>query len=517
MPQRKKLSAIVISNNDTIENAVHSTLSHIYPGLRTTTKEEIENPGKLKDDLVIVDSCVVNGSKLDLLLDRLPDVPVLIVVDGMSDVHSLSHLIQGRREFITMQGIEGLTMIQSVHHLLDRQRLHAQLKKTAQHLKELSIRDDMTRLFNHRHFNEVLTQEVKKSNRYKRPLGLVMIALKNFTSINETYGHSEGDRLLSRSAGIVSATVRDVDITARYGDNEFAVILPETDEEASIRAGERIYKALGQLTVTDGEEQKSIDLSVGVAALNDSIRTKEELLKSALRALIEAKRCGKKYPIKSASETNGNDKCAKENRQLIESLRERLDAISRRSERTYFQEVLKTISEIPVQRKFFNAHAERVAFFAERLAAKLGLGEDEVRQIRRASLLHDVGKLAIDTSIIGKPTSLSDAEMQLVQQHPLFGTQIIGQPRVLGAEPEIILYHHERFDGSGYPEGVTGTDIPLGARIVAITEAWDTMITPQPYRNESLPLDRAISELKEGAGKQFDPDLVDTFTSLITG
>jgi len=468
-------------------------------------------------ELIVVDTSIINPHKLDIILDQLPDVPVLIVVDGMSDVHNLSHLMQGRRELITQKGLEGFTLIQAVHHLLDRQKLHNQLQKTAMHLKELAIRDDMTRLFNHRHFNDLLKQEVKKSNRYKRPLGLLMIALNDFTAINETYGHHEGDRVLARAAGIIGATVRDVDITARYGDNEFSVILPETDEVASIKAGERIYEALAKLTVSDDNGPNVVSVSVGVAALGGDIKTKEELLKSGLRALIEAKRARQHHPIRSATEIAAINHDVKENRQVIESLGERISRIARRAEKTYFHDLIKTIAEIPVHRKHFTAHAERVAFLSERLAAKIGLGEDDIRQIRRAGLLHDIGKLAIDLNIINKPAPLEHDETKLVQRHPLFGAEIIGQSKLLKMEPDIILHHHERVDGNGYPNGLAGKDISIGARIVAITEAWDTMINAQPYRKEPVPFDKALSELKGGAGTQFDGELVEIFTSLITG
>lgn len=517
MSHNRKLVTTLITRNTALAGTLRDSLIHTHPGLEVNCVDDNADVSNISAELVVVDTSMLGENKLDVILEQLPDVPVLIVVDGMSDVHNLSHLMQGRRELITQKGLEGFTLIQAVHHLLDRQKLHDQLQKTARHLKELAIRDDMTRLFNHRHFNDVLNQEVKKSNRYKRPLGLVMVALNDFTSINETCGHHEGDRLLARAAGIISSTVRDVDITARYGDNEFAVILPETDEAASLKAGERIHEALSQLSATGGDARMPVSVSVGVAALSREIKTKEDLLKSGLRALIEAKRARQHHPIRSATEVSAINHDVKENRRVIESLNERIARIARRAEKTYFHDLIKTIAEIPVHRKHFTAHAERVAFLSERLAAKINLSEDEIRQIRRAGLLHDIGKLAIDLDIINKPAPLEHDETKLVQKHPLFGAEIIGQSKLLKMEPDIIMHHHERIDGNGYPNGLVGKDISVGARIVAITEAWDTMINAQPYRNEPVPFDKALSELKNGAGSQFDAELVEVFTSLITG
>jgi len=516
MPPTKKIDIQIFSKDADIADTVYKALSHIYPGVQINTVSTSETLSESKCDLAIIDALNLSGSKLDHVLGQLPDVPVLLAVEGMANVRDLCHLMKGRRELVTREDLGGLALIQAVHHLLERQRLHKQLAKTSKHLKDLSIRDDMTRLYNHRHFNELLSQEAKKANRYKRPLGLVMVAIKNFTAINEKYGHHEGDRVLARSAGIINATVREVDITARYGDNEFAVILPETDEAAAIRAGERIHDAISMLTVSDGNDENFINVSVGIASMGDHIKTKKDLLKNALRALIEAKRCPK-HPIKSASDIMGGSSKLRENRQLIDNLSERLEIIARRAEITFFQEILKTISEIPVQRKYLGPHAERVAFFAERLAAKKGLSEREIKQIRHAGLLHDIGKLAIDVSILNKPEELTQAEVGLIRQHPIFGSQMITGSKFLVAEPKMVLHHHEQFDGSGYPEGLTGESIPIGARIIAITEAWDTMISPQPYRKIPLAFDRAIGELKTGMGTQFDPELVETFCCLITG
>lgn len=517
MPHKPNLITTLITRNTALGRTLKASLIHTYPGLELSCIDDNAEVSNIAAELIVVDTSMINAHKLDHLLDQLPDVPVLIVVDGMNDVHNLSHLMQGRRELITQKGLEGFTLIQAVHHLLDRQKLHNQLQKTARHLKELAIRDEMTRLFNHRHFNDLLNQEVKKSNRYKRPLGLLIIGLNDFTAINETYGHHEGDRLLARAAGIIVATVRDVDITARYGDNEFSVILPETDETASLKAGKRIYEALSKLTATGGDGPMPVSISVGVAALGGDIKTKEELLKSGLRALIEAKRARRHHPIRSATEIAAINHDVKENRQLIESLSERIARIARRAEKTYFHDLIKTIGEIPLHRKHFTAHAERVAFLSERLATKINMSDDEIRQIRRAGLLHDIGKLAIDLDIVNKPAPLEHDETKLMQRHTLFGAEIIGQSKLLKMEPDIIMHHHERVDGAGYPNGLAGTDISVGARIVAITEAWDTMINAQPYRSEPVPFDRALSELKNGAGTQFDTELVDIFTSLITG
>lgn len=515
-PYGNRLAIALLTKRTEDAELIRTTLAHVYPGISVEANEDERSLVGKETSVFAIDTERAQGPRLDSLLDRLPDVPSILIVEDFTKVRQFGHLLSGRRAIVTRADLEGMGLIQTIHHLLERQQLHEHLKKASHHLKELAIRDDLTGLYNHRQFNDLLKTEVKKSNRYKRPLGLVIVAIKNFTTINETYGHSEGDRILANAACIIREAVREVDIPTRYGDNEFAIILPESDEAAAQVVAKRIQDALAKVKLEGGAQETHLNTSCGIAALSHQIRTKDELLRVALGALIEAKREGENT-ICTSGDIKAMKSDLKENRQLIEQLGERLERLSSDAQRGYFQSLIKAIGDIPVLKKMILPHSERVAFFAKRLAEHISLGEAQAKAIHRAGFLHDAGMLAIEPGIITKPEKLTVAERRLVQGHPTFAVEIIGHSPFFTAELEAIRHHHERYDGHGYPDGLAGDAIPIGARIIAITEAWDAMTTPQPYRTEPLSLDAALSQLKDGAGKQFDPELVEKFTSLIAG
>lgn len=510
------LSITLVTGYPSDAKAIEKTLAHVYPGVEIKTAPDEKGLGDEKPSFLMVDTEAVSGPALDHLLDVMSDVPAMLLVRDFAEVRRFSRVLSSRRSIVTRSDLEGMGLIQGIHHLLERQMLAEQLHKTSRHLKELSIRDELTRLFNHRHFDEVLGTEVKKANRYKRPMGLVIVAIKNFTAINGSFGHHEGDRILARAADLIREVVREVDVPARYGDNEFAVVLPESDEAAASVVAARIQAALATITVAGPEGEIPLATSCGIGALSSQVKTKEELIRTALGALIEAKR-GSENSICTSGEMAARRRDLRENRQIIEQMHERIERLTVETERAYFQSVMKALGEFPSVKKSLMPHSERVAFFAQRLAESMGLGETESRQIYRAGLLHDTGKLAIDSEILAKPSKLSSAEQELMKQHPLFAVQILGSSPFFTSELSAVLHHHERMDGSGYPEGISGDAIPLSARILAIAEAWDSMITPQPWRAEPLPLDTALEEIRRGAGTQFDEELAERFASLISG
>ena len=509
-------SILFLTNRTEDASLVRKTLAHVYPGVKVDVLAD-GNSGPFNGvSVLIIDTMQLSNAVLEHLLDQNPDTPAILLVGDFSQVRTLSHLLSSRRSIMTRADIEGMNLIQCVHHLIERQQLHEQLQKTSHYLKELSIRDNLTRFFNHKHLDDVLASEIKKANRYKRPLSLVIVALKNFTEINENFGHEKGDRILAKAADIIRGAIREVDIPARYGDNEFAVVLPESDEAAASIVAARIQEMLGKITTENEEKKFSIATSSGVAALSDDVRTKDQLLHTALGALLEAKKKTKSASCTSADGAAGRREIM-ENRQLILQMSERVLNLANEAEHSFFQAVLKTFNEIPEVKKIIIPHSERVAFFAQRLAEHLKYNEAAMRSIHRAGLLHDIGKIALNADILMKPGSLSSAEHEVMKKHPGLAVQMISGSSFFTTEPDAILHHHERFDGSGYPRGISGEAIPQSARILAIAEAWDTMITPQTYRPSPLELNDAILELKKGSGTQFDPELVDRFTGLITG
>jgi|GEM_PF-940945 len=178
---------------------------------------------------------------------------------------------------------------------------------------------------------------------------------------------------------------------------------------------------------------------------------------------------------------------------------------------TYYQEMVEALSRaVDARDARAPGRAERTRARARALAVELGLPETLVQHVEHAALLHDVGKIAVDEAVLRKPGKLTPAEYEQVKRHPIIGHEILSSVRYLGTATQMVLYHQERFDGTGYPEGLKGEEIPLGARIVSVLDAWDAMTSDRPYR-KALGRAAALGQLKSAAGTQFDPKVVDAF------
>ncbi len=508
-------SFILTTERPELAQRIRATLEHVYPGLAIEQTDDPKSVAGMNASLALVDTDFVSGAALDHLMGTLPEMPAILLVDGLEAIRPLKHLLVSRRSMVTADDLDGMGLIQAVHHLLERQQLHDQLQKAARHIQKLAVRDDLTRLYNHRQFTEMLTNEVKKATRYARPLALLIVSIKNLSEINKARGHTEGDRVLSKASDIIRALVREVDIPTRYGDNEFGIILPETEEAAAMVVARRITEALGAITIESERGPMALTISTGIAALSERVNTRDELLRMAIGALMEAKRNPGSRQCTSHELTQHAQEMVID-RALIERLSQRCEKLSTNTQRAYFQSVMKAIGACE-RFKLIAAHAERTAFFAKRLAESLGADTDEAQVLYRAGLLHDIGMLAIDEEIFAKSEALSPTERDAIEEHPGLALQIIGDSPMLTRELAAIAHHHERFDGTGYPEGLAGNAIPRSSQILAIAEAWDAMTSVQPFRREPLPLNTALEELTRNAGTQFDPQLVTAFTKLVAG
>jgi diguanylate cyclase (GGDEF)-like protein len=514
MPHTTPLVLHIIAPKADAAGLVRKAVAHAYPEALVTTSPDPQAAELKESGFLLIDTGALSEERLEHLLESSSEKPTILIVPDLTQVRRVSHHLSGCTTVVARSDLGGMGLLTAIHHLLERQKLQEQLKKASRHLKELSIRDELTHLVNHHHFDELLANEVRKANRYKRPLSLCILSIKNFTAINEAFGHEAGDRILVAAAEILRRAVREVDVPARYGDNEFAVILPESDEAAAGIVAARMHDALSAIALPGGGMISRLAVASGIAALSDRIEGKEQLLKASLGALISAKRNGA-GSICTSDDAANRARPLSENRQLIDQLHERLAAIALESQQAYFRSLLKAMAEIPLMKKQLLPHSERVAFFSRRLAERAGLPAEHALLLHRAGILHDAGKLAIDAELVAKAGRLTEPEEMLMRQHPAFAVQIIGRTPLFDGELTAILHHHERFDGTGYPEGLAGEKIPIDARVLAIGEAWDAMISPQPYRAEPLSLDAALAELTEGAGTQFDPKLVQCFTGLI--
>jgi diguanylate cyclase (GGDEF)-like protein/PAS domain S-box-containing protein len=342
-------------------------------------------------------------------------------------------------------------------------------KEKQKQIEYLSYRDQLTGLFNRRYFEEELRLKDVERN---LPLTLIMADVNGLKLINDSFGHAKGDELLKKVADIMSLGCRADDVIARLGGDEFVIILPKTDSNEAEQIIQRIK------TMASQERIGSIDISVSYGC-----ETKN----------MEAEKI---YDILKKSEDNMYKK------KLFESPSMRGKTI---------KTIISTLHE---KNKREEQHSKRVSELCKYFGEALNLPQDEVDELRTIGLLHDIGKIAIEDSILNKPGKLTKEEFDEIKRHPEIGYRILSTVNDMSEMAEFVLAHHERWDGHGYPKGIKGDEIPIVSRIITIADSYDAMTSERSYR-EALSEEMAIDELKSNAGRQFDPELVKIFIDKV--
>ncbi|MFP5343104.1 MAG: diguanylate cyclase [Candidatus Limnocylindria bacterium] len=368
--------------------------------------------------------------------------------------------------------------------------------------------DRLTGVANRQSLLANLFAEVERASRYERPLSVAFVDIDHFKAVNDTYGHATGDVVLRGVAQTIAANLRASDLIGRYGGEEFMLILTETGIEDGAALTEKIRTLVERQRFTaDGGVEISVTISIGIAGGAGKQLRMEALVRDADAAMYSAKSLGRNQTYIFAEP----DDDARVPRAPISAAgRARAIEIGQQARDAATTALADVLAPLPNHR---GQASPLIATIAVALAQQLQLPDVDVDRLRVAALLHDVGKIAIPEEILEKPTSLNPAEWRTVVQHPRIGQVILEQSAALKDAVPIILHHHERYAGHGYPYGLRANEIPLGARIVAIADAYEAMVNDRPYK-AAMSHDMAIAELRRHAGTQFDPELVTLFCDL---
>ena len=391
--------------------------------------------------------------------------------------------------------------------------LRASFGQLAERLTEvwtMATVDQLTGVLNRQAVLTELEKEIDRARRYAHQLSVVMVDLDHFKRLNDSHGHAAGDILLRQVADVLRTNLRGVDVVGRYGGEEFLIVLPETDVDAAASLAEKLRRlvACSSVVLQDGFAATAT-LSAGVAGGFGGHLDLEALVRDADNAMYSAKALGRdQVYVFHELEDNGLVRRAT----IATSARAHAIKVGRAALGAATDSLAAALEARP---GWAGKPSSMIAGAAVQLAIGLGLPDGEIERIRVASLLHDLGKLAIPEEILTKPGELNDPEWRIVSEHPKIGQVILEQAGALRDAATIVLHHHEWYDGRGYPHGLAGEEIPVGARIVAIADAYEAMVAGRPYR-DAISHEAALQELKRHSGMQFDPDLVQRFAELFS-
>ena len=368
--------------------------------------------------------------------------------------------------------------------------------------------DRLTGVPNRESLLATLGVEIDKATRHYRPLSVAFIDIDRFKRINDTFGHKTGDAVLQRVARLVSGAIRSGDTFGRYGGEEFMLILPETRPEDAVALAEELRTLVMQEPMQlAGDNEIRITISIGIAGARGSELQIDMLVDRADTAMYSAKSMGRNRTYQFREVDEG----ARIRRAPISAEhRAQATAIGQWANDTATQALASVLAPQPPHR---GRPSDMIASLATGLALEMGLPIEEIERIRVAALIHDLGKIAIPDEVLDQPGQLTEGEWRAIGEHPRIGQVILEQATSLRDAIPVVLHHHERFNGGGYPHGLKGNEIPLGARIVSVADAYHAMVRDRPYR-EIVSHEEALAELRLHSGTQFDPQVVEAFCTL---
>jgi diguanylate cyclase (GGDEF)-like protein len=378
----------------------------------------------------------------------------------------------------------------------------ASLRSAQERLLALIDTDPLTGLDNHRRFQERLEQEVRRAAASGEAFSLILVDIDDFHTFNQGQGHAEGDGALCGLACCLRELLPSVAIAARYGADEFAILLPYVDAVGVSELAERIRTAAAH-------DQRMLTVSIGYAVRGDETSEPESLTLAAELALAQAKQLG-------CNRICGFDSVAG----AVGTATGMATADPYHLHRFMRDGSLATIqalaAAVDAKDPYTQGHSRRVADLSRLLAEGMGLDAVQVDRIYTAATLHDVGKIGIPDRVLQKAGRLDEEEQRLMETHPVLGEVIVGKVPQLADTLAGVRWHHERWDGHGYPDGLAAEQIPLDARILALADTFDAMTSDRPYRR-GLPVEIALQEIRQHAGTQFDPALAVVFIDLLRG
>lgn len=357
-------------------------------------------------------------------------------------------------------------------------------------------KDELTSLYNHRYFHEYLKICFEKQRVFRKPISLIMMDLDGFKTYNDIFGHQQGDEVLRVVADLIQTNIKKEEVACRYGGEEFGIILPDTSKEEAVGIASDIKKIIDSY-IFEGQDhlpQHNLTISAGVSQSLGGDDTSLALIERADGALYRAKFLRSNRVEMYATVFDEFAKEHSKNEKLFDAL----------------QSVKTLIAVINSRDTYTYSHVERVVLYCKKLADYMKLDYETKMKLVCAAYLHDLGKINVSKEILISEKKLTDAQWNELKKHPKESAEIITQIPDLQELVPIVLSHHERYDGCGYPNGLKGEEIPYLTRLLTLADSFDAMTHWRPYK-QAKTIEQAYREIRDNSGMQFDPELTEVF------
>jgi len=500
------LSDILFEEGYTIENAPTITLAE------ERVKEKFYN-------VVLLDLKLSDGSGLELLkmIRKTSRETMVIIFTAFATLESaVTALNEGAFAYLQKPlNIDEAKIL--IVKALKMQELSIENRELLDRLKELNLKDIHTELYNYKYLMERLDSELIRAKRFALSLSALMIDIDYFNSINNLYGHEYGDRILKEFARYLKRFVRGMDVVSRYSGEEFIVLLPETEKDGAVKYAERLLEDVKKHIFDPNGEKIRLKISIGLISFpQDGIEpgaSSSVIINLVREVLLRAKESG------GAGLATLDDNKAKVfpedgDKEDIKILKEKLSGMEKDAKQSFMESIYAFAKTIEAKDYYTSEHGDIMVSFVSKLGKKLNLSEKDMENLKHAAILHDLGKIGIPDNILNKNGKLTGEEYAVIKKHPQIGAEIIRPIHFLKDIIPMILYHHERFDGLGYPAGLKGEDIPFNARIVAVADVYHALISDRPYR-KAFAKEDALEIIRQGAGTQFDPEIAKVFIDIM--
>lgn len=414
-------------------------------------------------------------------------------------------------------------VIEYVRDITERKEVEKKLQKvnkdllvSNKRLNQLALRDSHTGLYNHRYLAEIIDSEFYRAKKYGNAISVIMLDVDYFKSINDMYGHKFGDMVLKQLAHQLRKMVRQYDVIVRYGGEEFIIISPGTDRAQALMVAHRMMDTICLHNFGNKKTVIKLKLSFSVVSYpEDKAVNAMDMVKMAEQILAWTKEEGgnrvySSLDKKSALKRVAQGAAGKD----VTVLQKKLERLHREANENLVESIFAFAKTIEMKDHCTGEHVGKTVKYATDIAKALDLSPSEIEIVRQAAMLHDLGKIGISESILTKKTKLTKKEIDEIRKHPKIAADILRPIHVLNTIIPFILYHHERWDGKGYPNKLRGEEIPLGARIVAIADVYQALTSKRPYR-KAFSKEKAIAIIKEASGTQFDPRIVSIFLDIV--